>query len=154
MKNVVINKIVKYVFTEDQMKGLWQRLKKEPAYDKLTNEQVIQLAKRIMEKASHSELEEYTVDSAWRLPTDSKGEIIAQDDSNPTEHVELIDTDLPDNSINDMVIDRMMKLYCQTCAFEFYIEDLEAEPKTLHCPKCSGAVSISQRGVRTLKEEN
>ncbi|GGH84862.1 DNA-directed RNA polymerase subunit RPC12/RpoP [Pullulanibacillus pueri] len=154
MKNVVINKVVKYIFTEDQLRGLWRRSEHEITYDDLTNEQVIKLAKGIMKKASHSELEEFTIDSQWRLPSDMTGKIIAQDDSDPTEHIEIIDTDLSDMALNDMVIDRLMKVKCSTCDFQFYIDNLEEDVTKLHCPQCEGKVITIHRETKTLKKED
>ena len=153
MRNVIINKIVKYVLTEDQMRGLWKRLKKETPYDELSDEDIIELAKRIMKKASHSELEQFTVDSPWRLPNDVTGKLLAQDDTDPTEHIELIDTDHSDTRVNDMIIDRLLKLKCQSCAFEFYSDNLDEDISKLSCPKCGGELVSSPRSFRALKKD-
>ncbi|HET7628385.1 MAG TPA: hypothetical protein VFK44_08350 [Bacillales bacterium] len=150
MKNVVINKIVKYVFTEGQMKSKWKSLGEDLAYDSLTEQQLMDFAKSILSRASHSELEHYMLESEWRSEKEAQGKMIAEDDSDPNIHIELIDTSAENNSA-DIFIDRMQQLKCEQCGFEFFIEDLDADLNELHCPKDGGEVVKSIRQKRINK---
>ncbi|MGV3487405.1 MAG: hypothetical protein ACO1OC_02325 [Tuberibacillus sp.] len=145
MKNVIINKIVQYVFTEDQLRGKWLRAKKERPFEDLTSQELMELAKKILAASSHSDLEEYAVGSAWRTKSDVKGKMVGEDDSDPTMHIEIIDTDLKSTQPKDVVIDRLHRLVCLDCGFLFSIEDLDYDITQLKCPCCGGNIA-SKRG--------
>lgn len=142
MKNVIINKLVKFVFTEDQLRGKWRNAKKKRPFEELADQELMELAKKILAASSHSELEEYTLGSAWRTPADVEGKTINEDDSDPTMHIELIDTDVKSNQPKELVIDRLLKLTCVDCGFHFSIEDLDCDVTTLKCPSCGGKVKL------------
>jgi hypothetical protein len=140
MKNVIINTIVQYVFTEDQLRGKWRHTKKERPFEELTDQELMGMAKKILEASSHSELEEYTLGSAWRTPADAAGKMISEDDSDSSMHIELIDTDVKSNQPKEIVIDRLRRLACVDCDFHFSIEDLDFDVSSLNCPSCGGKV--------------
>ena len=144
MKNVIINKIVQFVLTEDQLRGKWRRAKKERPFEDLSSQELMDLAKKILAASSHSELEEYAVGSAWRTQADADGKMIHEDDSDPAMHIELIDTDLKNSHSRDIVIDRLNKLVCLDCGFLFSIEDLDYDITKLKCPSCGGNVAAKR----------
>nr|WP_243646906.1 hypothetical protein [Scopulibacillus darangshiensis] len=142
---MIIHKLEKYVFTEAQLKGAWARHNKGKSYRELTNEQLMALAKKIFKNASHSELEEFSLDSSWRTKHDITGKMIADDDSEADMHTELIDTEEPKVQANDIFIDRMLQLECDTCGFQFYIGDLSADITKLTCPVDGNKVKQIQK---------
>lgn len=150
MKNVIINKIEKYVFTEAQLKGAWQRLNKGKSFQEISNEQLMFLAKKLLNDASHSELEEYSADSAWRTKKDMEGRTIDDDDNDPSMHIELIDTDQQQNASNAIHIDRMAQLTCPSCDFVFYVDDLSVDLTSLKCPIDGTSVVINQQQVKSV----
>jgi predicted Zn-ribbon and HTH transcriptional regulator len=136
MKNVVIHKVVKYIFTEDQLRGFWKRLGEDLAFSSLSNEQLISLAKKMLEEATHSQLEQHIAGGIWRPEEDETGKLLAEDDSEKDAHVELIDTSKSGVLSEKVIIDRFLKLQCTSCSFAFYVQDLKTDPATLRCPKC------------------
>lgn len=143
MKNVVIHKIVKYIFTENQLKGYWKRLGEDLDFASLSNEQLILLAKKLLEETSHSQLEQHLSGGTWRSEDEALGKLLAEDDSENDVHIELIDTALSGVSSEKILIDRFLKLQCSSCSFTFYVEDLEAVPDALRCPKCQSKVTYA-----------
>ncbi|WP_085523295.1 hypothetical protein [Tuberibacillus sp. Marseille-P3662] len=154
MKNVIINKIVKYVLTEDQLKGRWSKTKNDKPFSELSSQEIMNFAKEVLHQLSPSELKEYTLDSPWRTISDVTGEMIADDDTEPTMHVELLDTSMSDNPTSSMVIDRMLKLQCSDCGFEFYIEDLHHDLNDLSCPVDGGDVHTARRNIKTINKND
>lgn len=151
MKNVIIHKLEKYIFTEDQLKGAWKRLNKGKFFQELTNEQLMSLAKKILNDASQSELEEFTLGSGWRTKSDMTGKMIADDATDPTLHTEVIDTEQTHNQPNEIFIDRMLQLRCEDCHFVFYIDDLSKDSSKLSCPIDGGTVTPpSKRPLKSL----
>ncbi|MFC7393273.1 hypothetical protein [Scopulibacillus cellulosilyticus] len=148
MKNVIIHKIQKYVFTEDQLRGVWKKSKNQSEFDDLSDEQIMLLAKKVLLDASLSELDEFSLDSAWRTKFDITGKLIADDDSDPAMHIELIDTSEKNSPPNEVFIDRMLPVRCKKCGFTFYIEDLNADLDKLSCPYDGEPV---ESGARTFK---
>lgn len=144
MKNVVIHKIVKYIFTEDQLRGFWKRLGEDLDFSSLSNEQLISLAKKLLEEASHSQLEQHIAGGNWRTEEDETGKLLAEDDSEKDVHVELIDTSKPGVLSEKVLIDRFLKLQCTSCSFAFYVQDLETDPAALSCAKCGSKVVYAQ----------
>ncbi|MFC3886717.1 hypothetical protein ACFOU2_25735 [Bacillus songklensis] len=144
MKNVVIHKIAKYVFTEDQLKGYWKRLGEDLSFSSLSNEQLISLAKKMLDQASHSQLEQHIAGGQWRTVEEEKGQLIAEDDSEKDVHAELIDTSKSGISSEKVLIDRFLKLQCTSCSFAFYVQDLETDSAALSCPKCESEVVYTQ----------
>ena len=136
LKNVIINKIVQYVFTEDQLRGKWLEKKKEPPFEKLNAQHLTDLAKEILAASSPSELEEYSLNSAWRTPADAKGKVICEDDTDSKMHIELIDTDGKNSNPRNVVIDRLHQLACLDCHFRFSIENFDYDLTNLKCPVC------------------
>ena len=143
MKNVVIHKIVKYIFTEDQLKGYWKRLGEDLSFSSLSNEQLIALAKKLLEETSHSQLEQHIAGGNWRSEDEAAGKLLAEDDSEKDVHIELIDTSQSGVSSEKVLIDRFLKLQCSPCAFTFYVEDVTTDPNGLQCPKCQGKVAYA-----------
>jgi hypothetical protein len=140
MKNVVINKLEKYIFTEDQLKGHLKKHDKDITFDSLTTQQIMSLAKKLLNEASHSELEQHLMSSPWRSSADWTGKMIDDDDSDSSMHIELIDTDLKSNSRAETIIDRLISFTCNSCCFHFYVELGSNELSHLKCPICSKAV--------------
>ena len=140
MKNVVINKMEKYIFTEDQLKGHLKKHDKDISYVSLTNLQIMSLAKKLLDEASHSELEQHLMSSPWRTPVDWTGKMLDDDDSDPSVHIELIDTDLKGDNRAKTVIDRLIGYTCDTCGFHFYIEAGEEKTLDLTCPNCKNTL--------------
>lgn len=154
MKNVIINKLVKYVFTEGQLRARWNKLGDDLPFDSLTPSQLMALAKRMLNEASHHELEQNLIGYGWRTENDITGKMVDDDDSTPGMHIELIDTDLNEPHPNQVIIDRMVKLSCETCHFEFYVEELEGHLNELNCPKDGGPVTIVNNKISHIFKEN
>ncbi len=150
MKNVIIDKIEKYVFTEAQLKGAWKRLNKGKEFQELTNEQLMYLAKQLLINASHSELEEFSANSAWRTKNDITGRFLDDDDNDPSMHIELIDTDQKRDNSNAIYIDRMVQLCCPSCQFVFYVNDLSHDLSTLKCPVDGSPVEINHQQINSV----
>ncbi|MBA2875603.1 hypothetical protein [Thermaerobacillus caldiproteolyticus] len=55
MRNVVIHKIVTFIFTEEQLKAYWKNKKTDLPFTSLTNEQYMKLAEEILHHSSHSQ---------------------------------------------------------------------------------------------------
>ncbi|HEX6922427.1 MAG TPA: hypothetical protein VF149_01280 [Bacillales bacterium] len=152
MKNVVIHTITKFVFTEGQMKSAWKDSEERLDFASLSEKQRMELAKNILENASHNDLEHHTLDSAWRTKRDFEGKMIAEDDSDPGMHVELIDTEQKGGSA-DVFIDRMLRVKCTDCNFEFFIEDLDYDLSTLKCPKDGGVVVADKNAKKRVNKD-
>jgi predicted Zn-ribbon and HTH transcriptional regulator len=151
MKNVVIHKIVKFVFTEEQMRSAWKHLKKNRDYDSLSDQETMKLAKKMLETESHSDLEHHTLGSPWRTKEDFEGRMLNEDDSDPDMHVELIDTSEKGRQAS-VFIDRMLRIKCKECGFDFFIEDLDYDLTGLKCPKDGGAVEAVNRTTNQIKK--
>ncbi|WP_442595872.1 hypothetical protein [Neobacillus sp. D3-1R] len=141
MRNVVIHKIVKFIFTEDQLKSYWKKLGEDLDFTSLSNDQLISLAKRMFENASHSQLEQHLANGVWRTKEDETGKLLAEDDSKEDVHIELIDTSEDGGPSQKVIIDRFMKIDCSSCGFTFYVQNLETDPAQLNCPKCDSKVN-------------
>ncbi len=135
MKNVVINKLGRFIFTEEHLKAFWIRKNVELAFKELTNDQLMNLAIVMMNKSSHSELEQHTLEEGWRNLSEINGKMIADDDTHPEMHVELIDTDL-EGQPSHVIIDRLLKMSCEPCNFSFYVEEGKTDITGLKCPTC------------------
>ncbi|HWO98399.1 MAG TPA: hypothetical protein VNM45_19120 [Bacillus sp. (in: firmicutes)] len=143
MRNVVIHKIVKYIFTENQLRGYWKKLGEDLDFSSLSNEQLIALAKKLLDETSHSQLEQHIAGGNWRSEDEALGKLLVEDDSEIDVHIELIDTSLSGVASEKVLIDRFLKLQCPSCSFTFYVEDLEMDPDGLQCPKCQGKVAYA-----------
>lgn len=141
MKNVVIHKIVKFIFTEQQLKSYWESLGDDLAFDSLTPEQLMNLAQKMLKNASHSQLEQHTLDGVWRTEDEATGRLIAEDDSQKDVHIELIEASEEGKKSETLLIDRLMRLYCTNCNFRFFLRDLDTDISSLKCPKCGGDVT-------------
>lgn len=149
MKNVLINKIVEIVVTEKQLRSFWKKLGEDLEFETLSNEQLMKLAKREIDEASLTELESHLIDHGWRTRDEIDGKMIAEDNSDPRYHVELIDT-AKEGPPSKILIDRMMQLQCKDCGFNMYIQDIDLDPSTLKCPKDGGEVEIFRNNVKKL----
>ncbi|HET7580893.1 MAG TPA: hypothetical protein VFK33_16560 [Bacillales bacterium] len=152
MKNVVINTIVKYVFTEGQMRSAWKQHKQDLDYDSLTDKQLMELAKGMLAHTSHRDLEHHTLGSVWRTKQDFEGRMMEEDDSDPSMHVELIDTSQQGRS-SGLFIDRMLRLCCKDCGFEFFIEDLDRDVSSLNCPVDGGTIEMKKNTEKRINKE-
>ncbi len=139
MRNIIINSLEKYIFTEDQLRGFLKRNDKDIDFESLTEAQLMGLAKKILQDSSHSELEQNSFDSPWRTPSDGNGKLLADDDSDPNMHIELIDTDQKANNLSKTIIDRLIKIQCKDCNFIFFVEAYVKDIKDLKCPVCQGS---------------
>lgn len=153
MKNVIINKLEKYVFTEAQLKGAWKRLNKSDGDQEPSNDQLMVIAKQLLNDASHSELAEYAATSPWHNKGDITGGFIADDDSDPSMHIELIDTDQKDTQPSGIFVDRMLQLSCDACHLDFYIEDFSMDLSKLTCPIDGSPVHVNERQISSVKSK-
>lgn len=152
MKNVLINKIVQFVVTENQLKSFWKKLGNDLSYDSLSDAQLMDLAKRLIDEASHHELESHLIGHGWRTKDEIEGKMIAEDNTDPRVHIELIDT-TKEGAPSKILIDRMIELQCKQCQFEYFIQDLDVDVTTLKCPKDGGEVELIQNQVKKLNKE-
>lgn len=149
MRNVLINKIVEIVVTENQLRGFWKKLGEDLEFETLSNEQLMKLAKREIEEASLLELESHLIDHGWRTKDEIEGKMIAEDNSDPRYHIELIDT-TKEGTPSKILIDRMLQLQCKECGFEMFIQDQDVDAATLTCPKDGGKVVVIQNNVKKI----
>lgn len=139
MKNVVIHKIVTFIFTEEQLKAFWEKKKTGVPFTSLTNEQYMKLAEEMLQHSSHSQLQQHLIDGGWRTKEDMKGLVLAEDDSREHIHVEIVDTSIPQRPSNKLFIDRLTEFTCQDCQFSFYVRGLQTLPSML-CPSCGKTI--------------
>ncbi len=149
MKNVLINKIVEIVVTENQLRSFWKKLGEDLEFETLSNEQLMTLAKREIEEASLLELDSHLIDRGWRSRDEIEGKMIAEDNSDPRFHIELIDT-AKEGTPSKILIDRMLELHCENCGFGLYIQDCDIDPSTLKCPKDGGKLSITGNNTKKI----
>jgi hypothetical protein len=154
MKNVVINKLEKYIFTEDQLKAHIKKHDKDLSYNTMTNQQIMFLAKKLLNEYSQSELEQHLMISPWRLPADWTGKMLDDDDSDPSMYIELVDTDLIGDSRGETVIDRLVSLTCISCDFRFFVEVGSIDYSNLKCPICAKALEGNQVEKMNLIRKN
>ncbi|MCF6093749.1 hypothetical protein L1765_07110 [Microaerobacter geothermalis] len=140
MRNVAINKMVQYIFTENQLRSHWEEENKEIDFDSLTPDQLMKIAVSMLSNASLSELEHHILGHGWRTEDEIEGKMISEDDSYHNMHVEVIDTE-QEGPAATIVIDRILRLNCVGCDFYFYIDDLDYDVTKLKCPHCGGSVS-------------
>lgn len=139
MKNVVVNKMVRYVFTEQQLRGAWKQAGEDLTYESLTPQQLMEFAIRVMENTSHSGMEQHILGRGWRTEDDVDGKMIAEDDTRPDVHIELIDTDQQGEGAR-ILLDRVLKVACLPCDFSFYVDNVDQDVSQLKCPQCQGTV--------------
>ncbi|HHW36855.1 MAG TPA: hypothetical protein GXX18_06385 [Bacillales bacterium] len=151
MKNVLINKIVEIVVTENQLRSFWKKHGEDLEFETLSNEQLMKLAMREIQEASLTELDSHLIDRGWRTRDEIEGKMIAEDNSNPRYHVELIDTDQKGNP-SKILIDRMLELHCEDCGFELYIQDSDIDPSSLKCPKDGGKLTITGTNAKKINK--
>jgi len=151
VKNVLINKICQFVVTENQLRSFWEKSGGELEFESLTNEQLMRLAKKEIDQASLRELEAHILDHGYRTRDEIEGKMIADDDSDPYYHIEVIDTSLPPGTPSTIRIDRMVRLECKDCGFEMFVQDIDIDPSPLKCPKDGGQLEINNNG-NTLKK--
>ncbi len=137
MKNVVIHKVITFVFTEAQLRGYWNEKKQKIPFESLTNEQLMALAEDMLANSSHSQLEQHILNHGWRVKEETEGQVLAEDDSRDHMHVEVIDTTKQGSPSTKLVIDRLSPIECANCGFSFYIRNVNADTTHLTCPSCS-----------------
>jgi hypothetical protein len=152
MRNVLINKIVEIVVTENQLRSFWKKLGEDLEFESLSNEQLMALAKREIQEASLSELDSHLIDRGWRTRDEIEGKMIAEDNSEPRFHIELIDTTL-EGTPSKILIDRMLELHCEDCGFDLYIQDSDINPSTLKCPKDGGKLNLIRNNVKKINKD-
>ncbi|GGJ78472.1 hypothetical protein GGR02_003245 [Anoxybacillus voinovskiensis] len=139
MKNVIIHKIVTFIFTEEQLKAFWEKKKTGIPFSSLTNEQYMKLAEEMLAHSSHSQLQQHLVDGGWRTKEETEGLVLAEDDSREHIHVEIVDTTVPQRPSNKLFIDRLTEFTCTNCQFSFYVRGLQT-PSHIHCPSCGTTI--------------
>ncbi|WP_027410104.1 hypothetical protein [Anoxybacteroides tepidamans] len=139
MKNVVIHKIVTFIFTEEQLKSYWEKKKTGLPFATLTNEQYMKLAEEMLEYSSHSQLQQHLMDGGWRSKEETEGLVVAEDDSREDVHVEIVDTSIAKRPTNKLFIDRLTEFRCPQCQFTFYTRELENRSHLL-CPSCRNTI--------------
>lgn len=144
MKNVVIHKVVKLIFTEGQLRGYWDKLGHDLTFESLSEQQLMDLAQKLMNNSSHSQLEEHLLSGQWRTEDEAKGKLLAEDDSKENVHIELIDTDQAGVASEILLMDRLIKLDCAHCHFTYYVQDLNTKIDALKCPSCGSNVTDEQ----------
>ena len=153
MKNVIVNKIMKYVLLEDQLRSHLKKSQKNTSFEELSQHDMIKIAKEIIADASPSDLDEYSLQSAWRTLSDVSGKKLADDDTDPAMHIELIDTEQQNKKPNEVVINEMMRLQCKSCQFKFYVNDLSADVSNLVCPVDKGELEITDQHVKKVNKD-
>lgn len=151
MKNVLINKIVEIVVTENQLRSFWKKLGEDLEFETLSNEQLMKLAMREIQEASLSELDSHLIDRGYRTRDEIEGKMIAEDNSNPRYHVELIDT-AQEGTPSKILIDRMLELQCKDCGFDFFIQDADIDLSALKCPKDGGKLTITGKNTKKINK--
>lgn len=144
MKNVVINKIARFVFTEAQLRGYWKSLGGDLDFDSLTNDQLMKLADKMFSESSHSQLEQHILGRGWRTQEDIEGKMVAEDDSETDRHIEVIDTSV-DGSATQILIDRVLLVQCKACQFDFYLDEIDMDVSKVKCPSCQGEVEAVKK---------
>lgn len=147
MRNVVINKIARYVFTESQLKAYWTKLGNDLDFDSLTNDQLMKVAGKMFEDSSHSELEQNIIGRGWRTEDEIEGKMVGEDDTQEGIHIEVIDT-AQDGPVSKILVDRVLQLQCKSCSFVFYADDIDVNVDQIKCPSCSGEVeAVKQKRI-------
>jgi hypothetical protein len=143
LKNVVIHKIVTFIFTEDQLRGYWNKQKQavDFDFDSLTNKQLMKLAEDMLHHSSHSQLEQHILDHGWRTKDEKEGIVLEEDDSRDDIHIEVVDTSIPGRTSRKLFIDRLTEFTCDHCQFSFYLKELHKDGNKLNCPSCGGPVN-------------
>lgn len=141
MKNVIIHKIVKFIFTEDQLRAYWDRQQSAVDFNSLTHEQLMKVAEDLLNHSSHSQLEQHILDHGWRTKDETEGFVLAEDDSREDIHVEVVDTSVPKRASSKLFIDRLTEFTCTKCQFKFYLRQLNRENEKLNCPSCGSQVT-------------
>lgn len=152
MKNVLINKIVQLVATENQLRSFWKRLGEDVSFESLTHNQLMELGKRLIAEASHHELESHLINHGFRTEDEIDGKMVAEDNIDPRVHVELIDTDQP-GSPSKIIIDRLLEYKCKNCNFEFFVQDLEVNSDVLKCPQDGGELELIGNNAKKIIKE-
>jgi Zn finger protein HypA/HybF involved in hydrogenase expression len=137
LKNVIIHKVVTFVFTEEQLRGYWNRQKQQIPFESLTYEQLMTLAETMLQNSSHSQLEQHILNHGWRTKEETEGFVLAEDESREDIHIEVIDTEKTGQKSTKLFIDRLLQIQCQNCSFSFYIRNVNVDTSHLKCPNCS-----------------
>jgi hypothetical protein len=143
MKNVVIHKIVTFIFTEEQLKAYWDKQKSHIPFASLTNEQYMELAEDMLNHSSHSQLEQHLIDKGWRTEEEANGLVLAEDESREDIHIEIVDTSVPAESLRNLFIDRGTEIQCPHCSFSFYLRNAHPPRSDWTCPACGNAFHTS-----------
>lgn len=144
MKNVVINKIARFVFTESQLRAYWNNLGGDLEFDSLTNDQLMKLADKMFAESSHSQLEQNIIGRGWRTKDDIEGKMVAEDDSESDRHIEVIDTKQA-GPVSQVLIDRVLLVQCKACQFGFYVDEIDMDVSKVKCPTCQGEVEAVKK---------
>jgi len=143
VKNVVIHKVVTFIFTEEQLKAYWERKKVNVPFSSLTDEQYMQLAEEMLSQTSHSQLQQHLIGQGWRTEEEATGLVLAEDDSRVHMHVEIVDTSIPANPLQPLFIDRVTEIICPHCSFSFYLRHDVKRPSWM-CPSCGNSIDGSR----------
>jgi hypothetical protein len=141
LKNVIIHKIMTFIFTEEQLKAYWEKKKTNVPFASLTNEQYMKLAEEMLHHSSHSQLQQHLIDQGWRTKEEAEGLVLAEDDSREDIHIEIVDTSVPQRTSNKLFIDRLTEFTCSHCHFSFYIRELNKLSQPL-CPACGNSITV------------
>jgi ssDNA-binding Zn-finger/Zn-ribbon topoisomerase 1 len=147
LKNVVINKLTRYVFTEKQLRAYWKRLGEEYPFDSIKEAHLMKLAEQLYSNSSLSELKQHIVGQGWRSEDEVAGKLLANNQEQADLHVQVIDTDQAGGS-HVSFLDQDACLTCTNCNFSFYIEPGNNSAADMHCPVCAGSV-VSREGSRS-----
>jgi DNA-directed RNA polymerase subunit RPC12/RpoP len=131
-----------FIFTEDQLRGYWNKQQSAVDFESLTHQQLMKLAEDMLHHSSHSQLEQHILNHGWRTKDETEGLVLAEDDSREDIHVEIVDTDVPGLASNKLFIDRLTEFTCDQCHFSFYLRELNKENQQLNCPSCGGQVTV------------
>ncbi|MBE3554110.1 MAG: hypothetical protein IMW85_03765 [Thermicanus sp.] len=152
MKNVIISRISRFIFTENQLKAVWERLNKGGSFQGATPEQLMELAKKELENSSLQDLAHHIPGMGYRDAGEMVGKTIAEKSVGLTLHLEVIDTDLEGDGTT-LVLDRVLKVECEECGFIFYVDDINEELSHLKCPHCQGRVHAITTHSMMKREE-
>ncbi|EZP75451.1 hypothetical protein H839_15162 [Parageobacillus genomosp. 1] len=143
MKNVVIHKIVTFIFTEEQLKAYWDRQNPHIPFASLTNEQYMKLAEDMLHHSSHSQLKQHLIGAGWCTEDEANGLVLAEDESRYDIHVEIVDTSVPAEPTKKLFIDHVTEIQCPHCSFSFYLRDTHPTRSDWTCPACGNAFHTS-----------
>lgn len=139
MRNVIISKVSRYIFTEGQLKARWEEMRRGKPFAEAADKDLVGIALDIFRNTSFHDLIHHLPGGGYRMKEEMTGRTLLEDSVHPGLHIEVIDTDEKGDETL-LVLDRVLKMECQECGFLFYVDDVRVSPAQLKCPRCQGEV--------------